>query len=307
MRTLVINHNLLGDALFATPGLAKLKETTQELVMVVGYEPHNDIFEGTPCVDKVLRATGEQTEQLRRKYSASQGKMVVVDTINACILDINRAFSLAQQQTRFERLGSHLIQTSPHLSEALAAQMGVSIDSTHYHVKLDERDFDAAKVLRSTLGTPLVLCAALSSSCASRKDGKDSGNPPNKMLSADTWNQIVSLLGHEVSFAFLGGPGEEPLKVDAPWLIGYPIRTVAALCKLADAVVSIDTGIMHVAQAVDANLVAICAAVLSTLTSCCATGGKYHCVDHSLHSTTPGGISTIDASEVVDGIRKVLC
>lgn len=310
MRTVIINHNLLGDALMCTPGIVEYKkQTDSEVVLIVGPESYNDILLDSLCADKVIKANDEQINKLKVKYAEVKGKLGQVGNDMACLMNINDAFELSRHKAYFFRNQEGVLcKAGPQLSEALAKQLNVTITDTHYSVLLNDTDFSNADAELSQYKKPVLLCAALSSSCSSRKSATElSGKKPNKMLDNKVWQVVVDHYKKDFDFVFVGGKNELGLDVfGVKWAKGLPIRTVGAMCKKSAAVVSIDTGIMHIAQAVDANLVSVCGAVLSDSTSCHATKGKYYCVDHSECSSGPYGISSIEPEEIISGIEGVL-
>ena len=71
MRHVLINYNLLGDGLMATPSIRAYKKTLSEddeLVMITSNEQFQKIYEGNPYIDRIVYVTEEQRNKLFTKY-----------------------------------------------------------------------------------------------------------------------------------------------------------------------------------------------------------------------------------------------
>jgi hypothetical protein len=293
-----------------------------ELIMVTGKEEYHSIYAGNPYIDKILRVDEEQEKALVAKYIKydtneifrGRGKLEEFETKSgkdlACVLDAGKAFYWCTRHHKLEQTKVNgrmtTIMTVPHLSYGFADQLKVNIDGTHYDICLTEEEIEWGKQYINKHDKPVLLCAALSKSCTSR-DTSGIKLPPNKMISAEIWNSVVEELKGEYDFVFLAGPNEPILEgIKGEWERGLPIRKVAGICKACAAVVSVDTGIGHIAQGVDANIVSICAAVARSQTSVEATRGKYYCVDHTNQNPAVNtGIQYVEAEEIVTGIKIV--
>lgn len=318
MRHIILNHNLLGDSLFPHPAIRGYKQRlppTDTIIMVVGPEQYNLIHDGNPYIDSVIHVSHEQFDQLSEKYCKGvRGKWCVVSSKNgqdrAIILDVNAAYLWCTTHPRLTMLKiggvSRAKAIPPNLTEGFAQQFNLNIDSPHYDVVLTDEELVYGEEYVSKFKKPLLVCAAISSSCSSRSTKPGEENmPANKMLSAEVWNEVVTCLKDEYDFIFTAASNEKLLDIDAEWLVGEKIRNVAAICKASACVVSIDTGISHLAAAVDSDMVLIAAAVPSALTSP-QTRGKMKMVDHSdLGSIMLRGISTVTSKEIVEAIYEV--
>jgi ADP-heptose:LPS heptosyltransferase len=79
-----------------------------------------------------------------------------------------------------------------------------------------------------------------------------------------------------------------------------PIRDVAALLAASHAVLSVDTGIRHLAAAVGANLYCVSGAVPLSLIRCVPVRGGQRVHEAAI------AVSDVDASILIDGASKVL-
>ena len=325
MRHVLINYNLLGDGLMATPSIRAYKKTLSEddeLVMITSNEQFQKIYEGNPYIDRIVYVTEEQRNKLFTKYVKFDekdlyrgfGKLTEFTDKNgnkemACIMEVGKAFSWCTKHPKLTQINvggiNRTFTVVPHFAYAFADQLKVTIDSPHYDIWLTEEEIAWGESYLKSYKKPVLLCAALSKSCTSR-DPKVSGLPANKMLAVSVWNEVIEELKGDYDFVFVAGPGEPLIEVNVNWEQGLPIRQVASLCKAAKSVVSVDTGIGHIAQGVDANIVSICAAVPRSLTSVEHTKGKYYCVDHTNENPlVEQGIHNVTSREIVDGIRRV--
>jgi len=321
---IIISFNLLGDFLFTTPAIRAYKQRmnpNDQLILLVNDQQFMQVAENSPYVDKLLYISGEQKDQLMSKYVKynekdlykglgvlEEFKTKTGETEKACVLEIGRAFHWCTTHPKLVSVDEDGVRKAkvklPHLAYAFSEQLKVNIDSTHYDLRLTDAEIAEGEEYVSKYSKPVILCAALSSSCTSR-DKNVPGLPANKMLSAEVWNEVISSLKNRFDFVFVAAPGEELLPIiDATWEQGLPIRKVASICKAAKAVVSIDTGIAHICGAVDGNLVFIAAAVQSSLV-CPETRGRLSLVDHSALSPKPQGINNVKPIEIIEAIQEV--
>ena len=321
----------LGDFLFTTPAIRAYKQRLpegDELVAAVGNEQFMKIAEGNPYIDKLVYISEAQHKTLIAKYTKYDdkdtykglGKLVEFPTKSGdkemgCVLEVGKAFNWCSKHPKLTQLEVGGVKKPfvvvPHFSYGFADQLGVNIDSTHYDICLTEEEIQEGRdYLSNKYEKPVILCAALSKSCTSRHSLTHPGEPDfsaNKMLSAEIWNTVVEEMKGDYDFVFVAGPSEPLIAINAPWEQGLPIRKVTSMCKASKAVVSIDTGVGHLAAGVDANIVSICAAVPRSLTSIEHTRGKYYCVDHTQENPfLPQGINHVTAEEIIEGIKKVV-
>lgn len=304
---IIVNRNLVGDALMATPGIGKFKELhpNDEVIMIAGPEPYMEIFKDSKCATQILFPTEEQFKRVESKYKRADGMWQEIDGNMVCFLNTSKSFAWATENRVLERVDGVLRASPYHMCFGFANQLGVVPSSTHYFVTLQDWEIEEGKKFVAGLEKPLIFVAAVSKSCISRStDPRYKGMPPNMMLSPRIWEGVVRTLEDKFTFLFNHGPSEEKLDIpDTSW-VSYPLRKTAAICKAAHLVVTIDTGIMHLAQAVDANILSIIAALPSTVTSCDATEGRFKCLDHSPLSRGPYGISTVTSDEIVRAILE---
>jgi len=306
MNTIVINNNLLGDGLMCMPAVRDWHAQGNPVTMIVSDREFNNIYQHSPAIDELVVATDAQLSSLKSKYRDAIGKVAVFGDKAIFIPDICKALVMSQQNVTWEDDNGRKQRRHPSYVKMIGRQMGLTITDTHYPIRLLDDEIKYGQDFVASFSKPLLVCAALSTSCTSRESSRAVQLPPNKMLSATVWNEFIDYYKDRFDFLFVGAKGEKTIPVNADWMLGEDIRKVAAICKACAAVVSIDTGIMHLAQAVDANLLAICAAVSSQLTDCSATKGKYYCVDHSEFSPLYSPITAVTSAELIDGLKNVV-
>ncbi len=289
--TVIHDCKELGDALMTTPALRQLSRELPErhrLRLLVRNLPNRLIFGHNPH----FRAETAPDDLLQLYGQMPPGEWTDAD-VGPCVrLAAGTAFDYSVAR------GGKL-----HLAEGFAVQLGVTLDSLHYDLRLNYADQNAAIESWNHFNKgaerngPTVLCAPYSTNCHSRK-----GGVANKMVPWPVWEEVYARLREDFSLWFLAGEGEPPAFAPDRWLVGYPIRTVAAWLPWVAAVVAVDNGLGHVAQAMDASIVSIVAATAPAMVSLSATRGRFQLIDH--HGM-PGGILGVAADEIVDAVRRI--
>lgn len=314
-KTLIVNHNLLGDSLILNPAIREYKKEhpDEQLIFLLGPEQYNPIHENNPNVSQIMYSKSqEEIAAIKEKYKFAKGKMTELSNgMKVYVADISRAFAWCRMHPKIGSSKSGKAKVIlPHLCEGIADQLEVKLENNYYDITLTQEEVDKGiEYLDSKYpGKPVIICASLSRSCTSRSDKpEEQGWPANKMLSARVWKEVIKKLEDKYHFVFVASPTEDLLEIDAPWEVGLDIRLVASMCKNADLVISIDTGIAHVTAGVDGNLLAVAAAVPASLTIP-VTRGKRYIVDHSTDSDddVPKGIGMVKSEEIIEGIQNIL-
>jgi ADP-heptose:LPS heptosyltransferase len=286
----------------ATPAIRAFRKCWDgELYMLLNNEEFQKIHLGNPYVDGCIMVSGEEKDKIINKYprckdssftaEKHEGKNKTGGIDRVIVLDTSLSFSWCS-----------IRPVKLHLCYGYAAQLGVSIDSTRYDINLTEEEIQEGKDYLRNFKHPVILCGALSSSCTSQNHIRHPGSavlPANKMLSSNVWNAVIEKYKGEYDFVFLGSEKEETIPVNAEWAKGLPIRKVAAMCKSCEGVISIDTGIGHIAAGVGANIVSINSAVPRNLVSVDGGTGKYYCIDRYQF----GGIQSVTPEDIIEGIK----
>lgn len=276
-----------------------------ELIVVVGPEGYNTIFDTNPYIDHVIKASYDQLNLLNHKYylpGLNEYKTKSGEKEYACRLDCGKAFSWSLQHPSVRILDEKAITFPPHMALGFCDQLKTSIDELKYNIYLTDQEIEEGReYLSSKYKKPVILVGAISRSCTSRE-----GRPPNKMVSEKVWSRVIEDLSADFDLIFLGAKNEEPLDLNVEWLMGMPIRKVAALCRAAELVISIDGGISHLTGAADGNLLLINAAVITTMI-CPTTNGKLGLIDKSLFSSSrEKGISSVSSKEIIAEARSLV-
>jgi len=339
---ILINHNLLGDSLMTTPAVREFKRRLgpeYKVAMFAQDASFQRMLEGNPYIDILQFISDTDRMKLIEKLSPKPPDIkdcenILYDTTVSgklwerpngdlfCILDPGAAMGWCGRRTsvtkvencydeKGEKMENVFSIKKPHLSHGFADQLGVTLSDTHYDLVIDSSNIKAAKDYLSNHSKPVIVCAALSSSCTSRHHLYHPGEKPlgyaNKMIDASVWNKVIEALKDKYDFVFLAAKNEPRIDVnDVEWLEGLDIKTVAALCKLAKCTISIDTGISHVCAAVDGPMVLMTAAVESGLTVP-SSNGPLRVIDYSVQSGKPRrGIAFVTAEEIIENVSSIV-
>ena len=299
MKHVIVLQQLLGDGLMVTPAIRALRKSIprqDSVELVLAPDQFNEIHLTNPSVD-IVSAWSPRIQEIRDRFEQhklEQGSWFFVGDDRYLVpdSDVVRAY-------KHQRLPDGRV---PHKALCYARQFDVKLDSLHYEVRLTDEElaWGEAWVKSNAQGKKLAVCAALSFS--GQRDRA------RKMLAPEIWQSVVDELA-EVKFVFLASAQERIEPITAQWLQGEKIRKVAAICRAADVVVSIDTGIGHLAAAVDANIVSIAAPVVSSFSSVSHTLGKYCCLNHSKDSNRARlelGMSNVKAGEIIEAVRLIV-
>ena len=223
----IINHQLLGDSLMATPALKKMYDLGIEYTVYFLDEPIMNIYRH--CSWMHNKKWGEMPD-------VKPGDRVIK-------LEAGEALNYA-------------MSTGQHYAYGFAMQLGVSIASPRpccdFDNWPDQYSFNSNNLIHTLnlIGIsrqPVLLIFPESSSCSSR-----SGKKANKMLPWATWSAFYERNKHVYRIFFVT-PANLPALIDLPNLWGYDIQEIAFLLRAAHKVLTVDNGIGHLSSAVLAN------------------------------------------------------
>ena len=150
-------------------------------------------------------------------------------------------------------------------------------------------------------GRPVVVVARHSVSCHSNAPGY----PPNKCVANRHWHALSVWLDKQGFRPLaIGSPSEARDERYAAWAgaraYDLPIRDVAGLLSASRAVLSVDTGIRHLAAAVGANLYCVSGAIPLSLIRCVPVRAGQRIHEAAI------SVSDVDAEILIDGASRVL-
>jgi len=283
-RHIVVVDMPLGDGLMATPAVAALRDkVSPEPVIVLHALRGSDVYTRRPDPWTVwdhfpgVEVTWTTSEAADALLALPPGEWVG-DADRLCRLDVSRAFEATSGKCHMtygfaQQLGVGVALRyvyTPHLSDALSSQ---------------EWPFDRIE-------SPVVLCP-VSNSCGSRQ-----GKPANNMIPWESWERLaVELIGRgrQVAVAAHGEPDRSWPGV--AWLNSLPIRKIADLMTQAAAVVSVDTGLAHLACAVGANILWVRGGRFTSETTPGHTAGRFAMIDKP--------VADVTADDLAFGLRKL--
>jgi ADP-heptose:LPS heptosyltransferase len=146
-----------------------------------------------------------------------------------------------------------------HMVWGFGALLRVEIDDPRYEYVVDPAEEAwAQRKLREFRG-PVVLIARHSTSC---KSNSSPDAAPNKCFSNGIWIKVAErLAGEGIVPVAIGGSSDLGDRRYADWpgpkIYGENIRNVAALCRASHGVLTVDSGIRHIAAAAGADMLCI--------------------------------------------------
>lgn len=282
-RYLLFADNLLGDLLMQTPAIRALKKRDSE----------TEVHYWVPRADTGIHVTG--TEVLLQGNpdltSVTVGTKPEGPWDAEIPMDCSAAFQWGHTHGKT-------------IAEGFGSLLGVEVKGLQYTYVLTPEERAAGAALAQELGggKPVVLVARHSASCASNDPRI---RVPNKCVPNRIWVEVANwLLAQGTVPIAIGSPKEAKDIRYQPWpgpkLYGHPIREVAGLLAAGRAVLSVDTGIRHLAAAVGANLFTISCAIPLSLIRCVATrpGQQVNEIHHP--------IPQVGSPLLIEGARRVL-
>ena len=260
MEHIIVSQQLLGDGLMATPAIeayykALPKGDTLRLILEPGSA--SLLYRTFPFADVVETRVG-----IDDLVATPDRPLFVLDTPLAFDLCVNGGYRQAAPP------GSQ-----PHMSYGYAAQVGVEIASTHYTLHLTGDDeIEAERHLARLRRHPLLPLIVLAPMSRTNRQGCEAIWP--------VWHKTLAQLS-ETAEIFINPVGLDrwPGSRSAHVVEDYDLRHWAIWCRRAAAVIAVDTGLGHVAQAMDANIVSIANGMAHWMTSVAATRGRYALIE----------------------------
>lgn len=273
-KILVVNMNYLGDALMTTPALAALRRARPDAQIdtVAGAGGAVEVLRGNPDIDAVIPRTGRKSlERCRQLYSLLRGGRY----IDAVILPPLPAYALtawlARTPHRVGRAGRGMDffltrrqpVTATHMADAMLQTMPVAPEAAprrRLFVALSAEERDAARRLLTEVGLdgnrPVLAVNAGTSATRAQK-----------RWPAEHFAAALDAL-HDVPCVLVGAGAEEAAiaerivslagRARPVNLVGRTgIKELAALLELCDALLTADSGPMHLATAVGTPTVAL--------------------------------------------------
>ncbi len=236
--------NALGDTLCATPALHAFRRQHpgDTMVCVVQSAPFCHVLDDNPDIDVLI-----YSEQLYFKGIPEE----TADWIRSLPIDLAGGATLYRLDMRFAC--STIDAFHRHISYRFAELVGVEIESPRPFVYLDALHRRAASTLVSR---PFIVFSTNSVSNPEREDKRGR----KKDWPLDRWAELANriLAEGEFDIAVIGAERDPRLPISGVrMLYGLPIRVVAALLERAACVVTLESGIGHLAYAVDARTVVI--------------------------------------------------
>lgn len=284
----LIGDMLIGDRLMTTPAIRTLKSTypEDEIHIVIPQRDKNPqvsisepILHHNPYINKIHIGEPEWQED-------QEVKNIDMDSMAAYMWAVKESKTIPQGF-------GHLC--------------GVGIDDNDitYDYMMTEQEQEDAFRLAMKLGEskPLVFVARHSASCSS--------NDPkvgwaNKCLPNYTWVEVAQWLIDQGYVPVAVGSEKEVKDVRyRQWpgkrLYGEPIRNVAALLALSAGVLSVDTGIRHLAASVGANLYCLSGTIPLRQIRCIPLPGKEQKI---FEEYCP--LQDSSAKMVIEGAQRIL-
>lgn len=241
-----VGKNLLGDCLCTTPvvAAARARHPDAGIVYIAHDAPHCRLLEGNPAIDLVLysdalvesASTIPESEWIRR---------LPIQTA-----DRYRVHRLSVHAVH--RLGADVFTS--HLSHGFARLAGLPIDSVRPVVRLSTEERAAARAIAGA--DPYIVFGMHSTSLVI--------GPGWTTVTKDwvfaQWLRLAKELSRRSRVqVFAVGAARDSMVPSRYWrnLYGLPIKVVAALLEDARCTITVESGLAHLAHAVDGPMVVI--------------------------------------------------
>jgi ADP-heptose:LPS heptosyltransferase len=236
----IYSNNQIGDTLMQTPALRswKISHSHERLTYLCGPKANSALLlQGNPYIDELV-----------------------------CVSD----GAAADHDVKAEDAYVRAFKTGKTLAWGFGNIVGVEIDSVRYDYQVTPEEDDWARNKLAEYGDRAVLIARHSTSC-------NSNDPAiavaNKCLPNAIWLEVAAWLAAQGCIPVaIGSEGESADQRYANWpgprLYGENIRNVAALCRRAYAVLTLDNGIRHLAAAVGADFLCISGTIPQWMIHC---------------------------------------
>jgi ADP-heptose:LPS heptosyltransferase len=289
MRRVIKTDSLIGDLLMLTPAIRKLSTE----------KPEDRIAYWAPLKDKGAHVAGTHVLFQGNPYLSN--------------LFVENSYDPQDDDEIIETncMGAYLwgCAHSKTISQGLGMQLGVEIGDGPEELAYDYRstihEEIAAQELAQGLGKgrPIVIVARHSASCSSNDPGI---RTPNKCISNAIWVAVANWLLKEGYMPVAVGSEREARDIrfrhwpeSAARLYGRPLREIAALLAEAAGVLTIDTGIRHLAAAAGGRMYCVSGTIPLTHIRCAPSYEGAVFEEH-----TP--VAQVTPEQVIAGAQQIL-
>lgn len=255
MRYNIFNRNLLGDGLMATPAMrafANKLGPDDEFYLFTQREPHTYIYGYIPYFKETF-AIDFDNPPPELEVPTEKGKWLDTKNGKSIYINIGMSFNNAVRMGESHAQG-YAKQLDVYPLTDLSYDAGICSNHMNVAMQFYNEQFVAAAGLR-----PIIIISHISRSCASR-----AGQPANKMLSPEVWREVVENLQDKYFFVFITDKEEDNESIkgfgDCGYMDSVPIFIVGAFLKLCHMLITVENGMLVLAQAVGANILGIAGA-----------------------------------------------
>lgn len=273
----LFSDQLIGDRLMETPAIRALKQSNPDLIL----NYMSGTSKGTGCL---------------LEHNPYINSLTIADAIPGDPPEVRICMDPAQAYAWGEANGRTL-------AEGYGSLFGVDVTDIRYDYTITEDEQIDARDYAADWNLPRVFIARHSASCSSNDER--CGRIANKCVPNRIWVDVAKwLLKEGFMPVALGGPGEESDSRYREWpgqkLYGKPLREVAAMLPHAAAVLSVDTGIRHLAAAVGANLYCVSGVIPLSLIRCEPVKAGQKIFEEQVP------LAHVTAPRIIKGVQKVL-
>ena len=243
-KAIFLSLNALGDTLCTTPALHAFRRQNRDtmIIFVSQAAPFCRILDGNPDIDLLL-----YNEQMYFNGIPED----TTGFLRTLPIDLTEGGTLYRLDLKIACKTNDSFRS--HISYRFAELIQVEIDSPRPRIYLDEQQRRAAAMLAPR---PYVVFSMTSVSNPERDDKRGR----KKDWPLERWSELARRIQSDAGLDVVVTGSERDSRVHIPaarLLYGLPIRNVAALLEGAACVVTLESGISHLASAAGARTVVI--------------------------------------------------